>query len=236
LILRNFAVIEGCDGAGTTTQLDRLRRRFAGPEPGSGGGVKYGANDGVMTAAEPRSPYGLPLFATGEPTGGPAGRLIRRILRGEFFVRRETLARLFAADRREHLYGPGGILERCSRGELAVSDRYTPSSLAYQGLECGKELPRALNGSFPHPELLVYLDIAPGTAIERIGGRKDREIYETLDFQQKVRTAYLELIPPLEKEGVRVLFLDGQEPPDALAEEIWRAVQEMPILHNKGKL
>jgi dTMP kinase len=246
LILRNFAVIEGCDGAGTTTQLDRLRRRFAAPEPApadSGGGAGYGVKggsgstkQGVMAAAEPQSPYGLSLFATCEPTGGPAGRLIRRVLKGELFVRRETLARLFAADRREHLYGPGGIVERCTRGELAVSDRYTPSSLVYQGLECGKELPRALNGSFPHPELLVYLDVAPRTAMERIGGRKDREIYEKPDFQQKVRTAYLELLPLLEEEGVRVLFLDGEKPPEALAEEIWRAVREMPIVHNNGKL
>ncbi|MDR1307563.1 MAG: dTMP kinase [Treponema sp.] len=244
MILRNFAVIEGCDGAGTTTQLDRLQRRFAAPEPDSGGGAgsdadsgtKGGAEQGVMTAAEPQSPYGLPLFATCEPTGGPAGRLIRRVLKGKLFVRGETLARLFAVDRREHLYGPGGIVERCNRGELAVSDRYTPSSLVYQGLECGKELPLALNISFPHPELLVYLDIPPRTAMERISGRKDREIYEKPDFQQKVRASYLKLLPLLEKEGVRVLFLDGERPPETLAKEIWRAVREMPIIHNNGKL
>jgi len=212
MILGNFAVIEGCDGSGTTTQLELLAKRFHS------------------------APVPVTLFTTCEPTQGPLGLLIRRILGGELRVQRETLARLFAADRNEHLYAPGGIVERCGRRELVVSDRYTPSSLVYQGLECGGELPDLLNASFPLPELLVYLDIDSETAMERISQRAgggEREIYEKLDFQAQVREAYLKLLPSYEQAGVRVVSVNGAKPPEEAAGEIWRAVQEMPILQGK---
>jgi len=223
MILKHFTVIEGCDGSGTTTQLKLLERHIKTPlSPKITGFV----------VAEPEAEYNsLPFFPTCEPTQGPVGLLIRRILKGECTVSKETLARLFAADRAEHLYGKDGIIERCGRGELVVSDRYTPSSLVYQGLECGRELPEALNRAFPHPELLIYLDVDPQTAMERIGSREEKqEIYEKADFQAKVREAYLELLPAYESAGVRVLRLDGTRPPEELAEEIWRAVLEMPIM------
>lgn len=206
--MHNFAVIEGCDGSGTTTALGEVKKRFAARRPGGG----------------------APLLAGSEPTGGPVGLLIRRILRKEISMEKETLARLFAADRGEHLYAPGGVAEHCRRGGLAVSDRYTPSSLVYQGLECGRALPEELNRSFPQPELLVYLDVDPGTAMDRVGGRGDRELYETLEFQARVRDAYLELLPRLEKEGVRVLFLDGTRPREEVAEAVWEALIKMPAL------
>jgi dTMP kinase len=223
MVLRNFAVLEGCDGSGTTTQLELLSRRFAGI-PGL-------------------------FYPTAEPTGGPVGKLIRDLLKGGTRVSEEglapkedllpegssvypeTLARLFAADRAEHLYGPGGIVERCSaRGELVVSDRYSPSSLVYQAIDCGEELPRILNGSFPFPELLVYLDIESETAEKRIAGRPDRQIFEYLEFQKKVREGYLKLLPAWEKSGVRVVSLDGSCSSEEVAEEVWRAVAEMPIV------
>jgi dTMP kinase len=217
MILDNFAVLEGCDGSGTTTQIKLLSRRFTGGLP--------------------------PFYATAEPTGGPVGELIRRLLKDEpgnskrngtsegNRVIPETLARLFAADRTEHLYGPGGIVERCSvRGELVVSDRYSLSSLVYQAIDCGEELPRILNESFPLPELLVYLDTDGETAEKRIAGRPDRQIFEYLEFQTKVRERYLKLLPVWEKSGVRVHVLDGSRSPEEVAEEVWRAVAEMPIV------
>jgi dTMP kinase len=210
MILTNFAVLEGCDGSGTTTQLELLARRAAG------------------------LPGFPPFYATFEPTKGPVGELIRRLLKdaGETRVLPETLARLFAADRAEHLYAPGGVVERCSvRGELVVSDRYSPSSLVYQAVDCGEELPRILNESFPLPELLIYLDIESETAVKRIAGRPDREIFEYLEFQKKVREGYLKLLPRWEKSGVRTLILDGSRSPEDVAEEVWRAVTEMPIVN-----
>ena len=132
--LGNFAVFEGLDGSGTSTQLRLLEQKLAG-----------------------RAIQNPVFLATYEPTDGAIGKLIRSVLKKDIVIRAETLARLFAADRGEHLYAAGGIIERCRRGELVICDRYTLSSLVYQGIECGIELPRSLNSSFPSPELLLFL-------------------------------------------------------------------------------
>jgi dTMP kinase len=204
-IIHNFAVFEGGDGSGTSTQLELLRKRFDGP--------------------------GLPPFhATFEPTGGPIGVLIRGVLKGEIALRPETTARLFAADRNEHLYGPEGVAERCGRGELVVSDRYVPSSLVYQGIECGDELPSSLNGAFPLPELLIFFDLESGAALKRIASRPGRDIYEYPDFQARVRSRYQALLPRYEEAGVRVERIDASLPPGEISEQVWRMIGKMPIV------
>ena len=213
MILKNFAIIEGCDGSGTTTQVKLLEDKLKSKE-------YQKTADGLIS-----------YFITCEPTQGPIGTLIRRILKGEIAIEKQTLARLFSADRAEHLYGLGGIVTRCKQGELVVSDRYTPSSLVYQGLECGKELPKALNADFPYPEFLIYLDLDSETAMGRIGKREEQqEIYDYLGFQTRVRDAYLELLPSYEKAGVRVIKLDGTKEPSELADEIWREISKMSIM------
>ncbi|MDR1971111.1 MAG: dTMP kinase [Treponema sp.] len=204
-VIRNFVVLEGADGSGTSTQLELLGRRFPGP--------------------------GLPVFhPTAEPTGGEVGRLIRLALKGQVPLLPETLARLFAADRGEHLYGRGGVLERTGRGELVVSDRYTPSSMVYQGLECGEELPRRLNESFPVPELILFFDLDPQRAAERIQNRPEKEIYEYLDFQIKVHDRYLKLLPVFRAQGSRVVEINAARRPEEVAEEVWAALEKLPIM------
>jgi dTMP kinase len=206
-ILPNFAVFEGGDGTGTTTQLGLLARRF-----GPGGPV---------------------FHPTCEPTGGPAGKLLRSALKKEISLLPETLARLFAADRGEHLYGPGGILERTGRGELVVSDRYVLSSLVYQGLECGEELPLTLNAPFPAPELIVFFDLDPRIAGERIRGRPSLDLYEYRDFQEKVRERYRALLPLFRDHGVMVEVIDASRPPEEVAESVWRALRKLPIFEGE---
>jgi dTMP kinase len=206
-IIPNFAVFEGGDGTGTTTQLGLLARRF--------------------TAA---APVFHPTF---EPTEGPAGRLIRSALKKDPPLLPETLARLFAADRGEHLYGPGGVLERTGRGELVVSDRYVLSSLVYQGIACGDELPRNLNAPFPAPELIVFFDLDPRIAGERLQNRPSLEIYEYRDFQEKVRARYHALLPRFRDQGVRVEVIDASRPPEEVAESVWSALEKMPIIRDR---
>jgi dTMP kinase len=213
--LRNFVIFEGGDGSGTTTQLELLCRRFA---PG-----------GELREGKPPAAFTL-LFATAEPSAGPVGSLARSALRGEIKLREETLARLFAADRGEHLYGPGGILERTGRGELVVSDRYVPSSLVYQGLVCGEDLPRALNEDFPAPELILFFDLDPVIASERIKGRPEREIFEYLDFQIRVRERYRALLPEFADRGSRVETIDAARNPEEVARAVWGAILKMPII------
>jgi dTMP kinase len=206
-ILDNFVVFEGGDGSGTSTQLALLGEKFA--------------------ALRLKNPFFYPTF---EPTDGVIGRLIRSALKNTTPLKAETLARLFAADRNEHLFADGGIVTRCRRGELVVCDRYVLSSLAYQGGECGPELPASLNLAFPAPELLLFFDIDPSVSEERIRSRPSADIYEHLEFQKKVREQYLSLPGGYRDAGVRVEIIDAAQSVEKVAEEVWRALSKMPIM------
>jgi len=206
-IISNFIVFEGLDGSGTSTQLALLEQKLA----------SRGVNVPVFTV-------------TFEPTGGAIGKLIRSVLKKELVLRPDTLARLFAADRGEHLYASDGIVERCKRGELVICDRYTLSSLVYQGIECGIELPRGLNGAYPAPELLLFFDIDPNIAQQRMAGRPSLEIFEHIEFQKKVRTQYHALFDEYRKGGVRLEIIDASQNVEKVAEDVWKEIAKMPIM------
>ena len=206
-VQKNFAVFEGLDGSGTTTQIGILEDFFQ------------------------KNRISLPSFhKTFEPTNGSIGKIIRSALRKEIDLCPKTVAMLFAADRNEHIFGPGGIAERCGRGELVVSDRYLPSSLVYQGITCGDELPELLNKDFPVPELLLFFDIDPETAIKRIENREQKEIYEYIDFQILVRRRYKTLLPRFSEGGVKVVSIDASRSPEEIAGEVWEVIKKMPIM------
>jgi len=205
-LIHNFIVFEGIDGTGTTTQLNRLSQRL-----------------------EAR---GLAYHASCEPTPGPVGVLIRQALSGSFAARPETVARLFAADRGEHLYGPDGIAARTARGQLAVSDRYFFSSLAYQGLTCGDELPALLNAPFPLPELLLFFELDPVVAERRMASRKALDIYENLEFQRRVAGAYRTIIDSFEDSGMAIVRINASAPPDEVESAVWSAV--LPLVRKIG--
>jgi len=205
-ILTNFVVFEGLDGSGTTTQIGILERFFL------------------------QNRLSMPPFhITFEPTNGSIGKLLRSLLKGEEILKAETTALLFAADRNEHVFGSEGIAERCKRGEFVACDRYLLSSLVYQGITCGEELPASLNKSFPAPELLIFLDIKPETALDRIAFRAQKEIYENLAFQKKAGERYKTLLPEFASRGVRVEIIDASLPPDEVARQVWGAIEKMPI-------
>ena len=207
-IIPNFVVLEGGDGSGTTTQLNLLKGQF-------------------KTSLKP---VFYPAF---EPTDRPTGKLIRSALKKEVNFDPKTLCYLFAADRHEHLYGKDGIIERAARGEFVVSDRYAISSLVYQGIECGDELPNALNEGFPAPEITLFFDIKPEVALERVKVRCDGsiplEIYETMDFQKKVYAKYLSVIKTYAASGARVEILDASKPAEVVADMVWSILSELPI-------
>ena len=204
-MIPNFIVFEGGDGSGTTTQVSLLENRIKS--------LKKNA-----------------FYATFEPTDGYIGRLIRSVLKKEILVKPQTLAHLFAADRNEHLFGENGIIERVNRGELVVSDRYVLSSLVYQGIECGDELPNTLNSPFPAPEITFFLDIDPQVALSRVQGRSTLEIYEYSDFQEKVRKKYLTQIDIYRSAGIRVEIIDASKSADEVAEQVWSILSLLPII------
>lgn len=203
-ILEHFVVFEGIDGTGTTTQLARLQKR--------------------LTAA------GCPHIVSCEPSKGPIGSLVRQALFGSVPLHPHTVARLFAADRGEHLYGQGGILESTAAGILSISDRYLFSSLAYQGLTCGQDLPATLNAGFPLPRLLLFFDLDPAVAMARMADRSKLDAYENLEFQLQVAEAYRHTIASFKESGMQIVHIDAAMEPEAVEQAVWHAVQPLANL------
>lgn len=207
MILRNFVVFEGMDGTGTTTQLKALEKRF------------HSVN--------------RPVFFTAEPTDRETGKLVRNVLSGSVHVENETLARLFAADRGEHLYGKNGVLSHLESGNAVFTDRYVFSSFAYQSLSCDPLLVKTLNDPFPLPELLIFFDIDPDAAMRRIDARGgNREIFETSAFQKKVRERYLEILEYYQthEPGMKIIRINAEESIETITENIWSLVKDLPKL------
>ena len=184
-VLKGFWVLEGLDGAGTTTQLKNLETYMNGK--------------------------GIRVFRTAEPTIYESGLLIRRVLSGQFKVPQSTTAYLFAADRDNHLNNPEyGIKAHLASGEKVICDRYFFSSLAYQSIGFSFEEVQRLNSAFPYPELVLYVDTPVEDCIKRIDSRgEEKEIYEKLDYQIKVRDNYERIFSAL-PSGCRLIRVDGR--------------------------
>ena len=204
MVLKNFIVFEGIDGAGTSTQIKKLVERGNAGEPGR-------------------------FVATAEPTGGETGRFLRRMLGGQFHVDEKTNAYLFAADRCEHIFGQGGVKELCDSGKIVVSDRYFFSSMAYQSVSCGDELPRLLNSPFPLPEILFFFEINPEISLGRVNARgESKEIYETIEKQKAIAAQYEKVISEYEKDaaetGMKIIRINAADTIENIAEIIWKNI------------
>lgn len=194
----SYVVLEGLDGAGTTTQTHRLVARLA------------------RTGHE--------VVRTNEPTDREVGRLIRRVLQGDQAApSRKVLPWLFAADRADHL--DAVVRPALARGDWVVSDRYLPSSLAYQSLEVDMDEVWALNETFEAPDRLLFLRVSVETALERINAREGlREIYETREHLEAVAEAYEIVLARLRLAGWTIAEVDGEKPPAEVEADIAVAV------------
>jgi dTMP kinase len=205
MVLDRFIVLEGLDGAGTTTQLRLAEERL--------------------------SAEGWLHFCTSEPTGSPLGLLIRDVLKRGRSLHPTTLALLFAADRAEHLREPGGgILPRLERGELVISDRYLFSSLAYQSLDCDFEYVRRLNQDFPLPRHVVFLDTPVPESQRRLAGRAVEELFDGADIQDRILDGYSRAFQLYRDSGLRLHVLDGTLPAGEVFGNFWKIIQSVPML------
>ncbi|MBQ2465550.1 MAG: dTMP kinase [Treponema sp.] len=215
MILQNFIVFEGIDGAGTSTQIEMLKNR---PE----------AKDFLFTA---------------EPTSAPTGKFLRQMLKGDFPLQNESAAYLFAADRNEHVNGKlltqgntlvTGIKEACQSGRKVVSDRYLFSSLAYQSINCPPEVPRLLNSLFPLPQLLFYFEISPKDSLSRLGDRNFREIYEKEDFLNRTVQEYHNVLSEYSEkaknQGMKIVLIDAKKTKEEISTNIWQEIKNLPIV------
>jgi dTMP kinase len=196
-------VLEGLDGAGTTSQARRL------------------VDDLVAS--------GRPAALTREPSDGPIGKLLRAKLRGEHQldgaagaavgISQSTFSLLFAADRMDHLQRE--VEPALARGEVVVSDRWYHSSLAYQGTEAERAWIEQLNARARRPDLTLLLRVRAEVAAERrrAAGRID-EIFEDLPMQRRVEAGYDAVMDACRARGERVVVLDGELPIEAVAAAI----------------
>lgn len=178
-----FVVLEGLDGAGTTSQLKRIAA-YCGRE-------------------------GIPCWTTFEPSDGFIGRAARAVLEKREAADPLTLAQLFAADRREH---QKAIRDHLRRGEWVFCDRYLYSSLAYQSLSLPFETVWDLNKDFPHPDICLYLSCSLETTARRRGDRPSEDIYETEELQRRVRENYEQAFLSLKDHPKVLRRIDGERP------------------------
>jgi dTMP kinase len=204
-----FVVLEGLDGAGTTTQARLLGERLRAT--------------------------GRRVHVTAEPSGGPAGALVRQVLThrvsggGGGGFDPGALALLFAADRLDHLAAE--ILPKLEAGVDVVSDRYTLSSLAYQSLTTGDaRWVAAVNAKAAPADLVLFLKVRPKVAVgRREAASIDRELYEVAEFQRRVARSYDRAVARLHAAGHRVEILDGEKPVDEVAETVWGLVRALRV-------
>lgn len=178
----SYIALEGVDGSGKSTVAAALAARLEA------------LGDGVVTVRE--------------PGGSSVGEVIRGLLLDSETLDERAEALLFAAQRA--VLASEVIRPALDAGKWVVSDRTFYSSIAYQGRArgLGEQQIRDLNEwavAGTTPDLVVILDVEPSEALAR-QHRADRIGGEGVEFQKRVRTAYLELA---ESHPEQVLVLDG---------------------------
>jgi dTMP kinase len=150
-----------------------------------------------------------------EPSPLPVGRLIEKCLTEKISLEKETFALLFAADRMEDTVR--NIKPKLEEGYVVVCDRYVLSSLAYQ-TAMGLDLAwvKELNRHAISPDLVLFLDINPEKSLKRI---REKELFDKLEFQKKVRARYLNLIGEYKHR-----IIDGSKPKEKVHEEVLNAI------------
>ncbi|NLJ81066.1 MAG: dTMP kinase [Firmicutes bacterium] len=180
-----FITLEGVDGVGKSTQAHFLKE-FLEKE---GHRVRH----------------------TFQPGGTELGSQIRDLLlnpaHSELQEKAEIL--LYAADRAQHVFEI--IRPALQRSETVICERFTDSSIAYQGYGLGLdvEMVKTINRwatAGLDPDLTIYLDAEPSLSLQKTKG--DRIEQRTVDYYTRVRYGYLE-IAKAEPERVMVVPASG---------------------------
>jgi dTMP kinase len=211
-----FIVLEGIDGAGTTTQLALLAARLRA--------------------------HGERVHTTREPSDGPVGNMLRQFLSGRMSGKLthadagphartapcwQTMALLFAADRCDHIECE--VTPALAAGSYVLSDRYDASSLAYQSVSASDDEDtlrwiRTLNRYARRPDLTIVLDVPDAVAEARRTARGESEqLYDKAETQRKLAAFYRKLPEFLPGDAIVVLSGDGSI--DTIEGRVWAAVQ-----------
>lgn len=204
-----FITFEGGEGAGKSTQIERLRRRLE---------------------AE-----GLSVVVTREPGGSPKAEDIRQFLLQGKAKEHGTFAEalLFSAARLDHLRST--IRPALAKGTYVLSDRFADSTRAYQGAlgQVDDRLIRLLERVVvedTRPDLTLVLDVPADVGLARANRRRidagstiDRFEAENQAFHEDLRRAFLKIAAA---EPERCVVIDASANPDAVEQQIWACVED----------
>lgn len=193
-----FITLEGGEGVGKTTQQALLAERL--------------------------QREGYACVSTREPGGTALGEALRELLlHGDPLTPLAELL-LYAADRAEHVNKV--IAPALAVGQVVICDRFTDSTLAYQGYGRGLDLQQvrqlnhlATGGLQPH--LTLWLDLPPEVGLARTG-LADRLEQERLEFHRRVHQGFQALAAA---EPQRIVRIDAGGSPLEVAARIWSVVK-----------
>ena len=202
-----FITFEGMDGSGKTTQMHRLAARLRG--------------------------MGRSVLETVEPGGPPIAQKIRRILldsaNQELGPTTEIL--LYFASRAQNV--DEWIVPAMQRGEIVLCDRFTDSSLAYQGYGRGLGADTvitldAIACRGLKPDLTILVDVQAEASLARARARNLAEPHcetrmddQSIEFHRRVYDAYHALAA---SEPGRVKLVDGNTDIDSIERAVWEIV------------
>ncbi|MEP4034777.1 dTMP kinase [Roseibium polysiphoniae] len=205
----HFITFEGGDGAGKTTQINRLKGRLES--------------------------CNLKVRVTREPGGSAGAEKIRTMLLSgnakELGPRAEAM--LFAAARADHV--DSTIKPALDQGVWVLCDRFADSTRVYQSVDgvdlAYIDLLETASNAGLRPDLTFLIDVPAKIGLSRVGARSvpegdaEPDRFENVDLSvyERRRAMYLKLA---QSEPERFVIVDGTQEPKAVEKSIWRAVQE----------
>lgn len=169
------------------------------------------------------------VVVTEEPGGTPIGLRIREVLLKVEHTEMQSLTELllYSADRSQHMHEL--ILPSLSAGKILITDRFSDSTLAYQGfgrsldMDTISTLDRIATGGLkPDLTLLLDIDVLTGLRRNRGANKVDRIEREDLAFHEKVRAGYFELA---RREPGRIKVIDASGGIEEIRTKVNKAVK-----------
>jgi len=207
-----FITFEGAEGAGKTTQIQKLKEYF--------------------------EEQGRKCVVTREPGGTPVAEQLREIVKhhdGPELIVDEAEVFLFAASRAQHVRNL--IIPALEEGCIVLCDRFYDSTLAYQGFARGQDMQflktvinYAICGCVPDATLLLDLDPEIGFSRTRVReetlGKADRIEAAGLEFHQAVRRGFLRLA---EEDPARIKVVSADQEIESLHQQIVEMINDTAL-------
>ena len=213
-----FITFEGGEGAGKSSQVDLL-----------GESIKEQGYDVKLLHEPGGTPLGEMVYSwISDPDSRVLKRLYSRWSSSEKATHLDGLAELFLFESARAQLVNQVIKPSLEQGQVVICDRFSDSTLAYQGYGRGLEIDqvRKINDIATgglRPNLTILLDVPPQIGLQRTRGKNHRMENEGLLFHDKVRQGYHAISS---EEPDRFFILDGTKNIDYIQSAIWERVSK----------